>query len=1077
MAITKTLLDARGLQRPDGRVLFAYDLSPAELDELVAELRSQTPADPSSAAAFCLAAAELWRANYDGGLWTWDVVLSKLGWSHVNQGDLAALVVRGLAFWKRPVLQLMRRELLGSIAREAGIPARVLQEGGASRIRAFLQTLLAELRTFGIAHALALATQSSHRLPERLRNPTFLGLATDLALAAIDLSQILGGAKASVETLDRALPQWRSRFPLRIDDAAALELVTGLVDAARVAPAYRPLRVVTLLVDTAAGPALRRTMRLPGRIDSSDLAALVGVAVERLPPSIDLLGDHPSGPRLLALLGRRSDYYAIEPLAGPGLSSDPHVDVVLRLRAQGRILGHFVPPGGRALSALPWVFIPDTIEHNAYRLVAQGSTRFESEARVLALPGFEPDPAVLPIGAVQDRSLFHTTNHLAFDNGSDRIQLRAGAPASDDVYRWDGRHLPEAPSIFIGMPKLSRILPSGELRLVPTDRIETRVGTNWLPLAKHRFGHLDVRVRGDQGVELVDRIDVLPADARIQLEPISEGRAKVTVSMTPAPSLGVPLVPGLTKVTEASPTARVVEVTSDVNAFDVILRWADTSDLLLRLPFPRKGRRFATTQGTILSQSSLIALDDLYTVIAEAWTHPPIEKRVFQIEAALQADDQAPTPMFLGQLDPDSQGRHALPLYALTRQLGRLLAMSTSPAARVRLRILDEAGSSTGSPTLSIARFSDQLAISEDKSFVTGPVDLTFEALRFTDPDTIVPLPIRAPGEAATAPLAGLPGAWMIFGRRGDRIATAPKLRVIAGPTTSISPLCDAMEEPIFASRNAAFETVFAELADTPDSPDWRLVQRLFARLDRFPLATFEALRTLSTVPRALVQALIIAENPVAVVRAYESMPFHWATLPLEALAHGFRTQLRSLDLLLPHFSQASPEARADLLETVFRSAKAALAARYPGSDMLFACASESLPDLVSAGTYSKDEVSMARLAPQQLLAFLDIELGSLRRRHPEAEWPLLDGIEGLRNDLKLPASWKAVTRSYDDPTFIRLVEAPLLAALCAVRVPYRAPTPIEAFALRLAESFDPDYFVYAHPLALALAFAAGAPP
>jgi len=1078
MAIIDTLLQARGLQRPDGRALFAYDLSAAELDELVAELHAHEPADPSLAAAFCLAAAELWRLNYDGGLWTWDVVLSKLGWSHVNQSDLSALVVRGLTYWKRPVLQLIRRELLGSIAREAGIPARVIQEGGGARIRTFLQMLLWELRTFGITHALALATQSSHRLPERLRNPTFLGLATDLSLAAIELSQLLGGAKASVDTLDHANPEWRSRLPLRIDDAAALELVTGLVDTARSAPASRPLRVVTLLFDSATGPTLRRAVRLPSRIAASELAAFIGVAPEALPPAIDLLCEHPAGPRLLALLGRRSDQYAIEPLVGPGLPSDPSLDVVLLLRARGRILGQFVPPGGRALSTWPWVFIPDALEPDAYRLVAQGSTRFESEARVLATPNFVPDPVVPSIGNVQDRSLFRTTTNLAFDDGTDRIAVRVGAPASDDVYRWDGRHLAEDPHVFIGMPTLWRILPSGELRAVPTDRIETRVGPVWLALTKQRFGRLQVRLRSDQGLVLVDRIEVLPQDTRIHLEPVAEGRARVTVAMTPLPTLGIPPFPGLTHVDEPSATSRVIDVASHVSVFDLTLRWPATNDLHLRLPFPRRGRRFATTDGAVLSASSTIALDDLHTAIAQAWTHPPIARRVFLLEAALQAEDQALTPMFLGQLEPGSQGRHALPLYALQRQLSRLLAMSTSAAATVRLRILDEAGSPTGAPTLCIARFSDQLEISQDKSVVRGPADLTFEALRFTDPDLVVELPLRAPGEASTAPLAARPGSWMIFGRRGDRIATSPKLRLTAGPvTTSSSPLRDAMDGATFASRNAAFETVFAELADTPESPDWLLVERLFARLDRFPLTTFEALRTLSTVPRALVHALIIAENPVAVVRAYESMPFHWATLPIDALAHSLRTQLRSFDLLLPHFSQATPEARADLLETVFRAAKHALTARYPaGTDMLFACAADSIPELKGRRIYPQDQLNLARAHPRVVLDLLGSAVGELRRRHPDADWPTLNGIATLQRDLKLPNAWKPVTRRHNDETLHDLVEAPLLAALCAVRQPYRAPTPIEAFALRLAESFDPDYFVYAHPLALALAFSAGAP-
>lgn len=845
--------------------------------------------------------------------------------------------------------------------------------------------------------------------------------------------------------------------------------MTGLVDEARRPSTPRPLRVVTRLIDRSQGPALVRSLTFPATLEPATLGELLDIPTASLPSRMDLLVETSAGPRLVALLVPRGEHLQCEPLSGPGPDPDPHRDVLLTLRSQGRIIGRFVPPGGRALGPLPWVFVPDPAEPDIHRLVAQGSTRFDSEALVLAPAAYLPRPTLAAHGSVHKRHIYRVTTDVVFDDGQDPIALTLGAPASDDVFIFEGRRLPEQPEVFIGMPTLWRVMASGDRRAIPRERLQIRTARAWGPLGQAAHGRLAIRLQQDDALVFSETLDVLPADFRLRLEPLAQHRARIVVDMSPAPLVGITPAEGLT-VHHVAPDTCELEAVESVTELGLALRWPEHT-LTLRLPFPRRGRRFVTAGGQPLSPRATVALDDLHTVVAEAWVHPPVSKRVFQLEAALQAEDQSVPPIFVGWLDPASAARHCQPLYALERQLTRLMALSSSARATLRLRILDEAGSPTGAPTITIGRFPCEIQLSDDKSHVTGPGDLTFEALRFTDPDDIVPLPPSPTGEVSTSALRAHPGSWMIFARRGDRIAASPHLMFVPGDTQPTSPLRAAMEQRTFAARHEAFVKILDALVDDPESPDWALIQGLLARLDRFPLTTFEALRALTSVPAALVRALVLTDDRRIVVRAFESLPFHWATLPVDAVQRALRAELAMTERLIERVpGLVGPPS--DRVAATYRPAAEALTARLRGATILFAAAAAPIDALRER--FTKPEIGLARTHPSFLHAQMADAFMELRRRLSSPDWPPISGLDTLQRAHPLPNEWaRTVGRTDEDASAGSLAEAPLLAALAATRRPYRMPTPLEAFALRLAESLDPDYFATMHELALTLAVTA----
>lgn len=136
-------LARRELDAPDGRHLFSYRATPEEfliLEEglqqnmaLGSSMGYQNPLSlwenaPGFDAVFVLYAALCWQQKYEGTTWTYDVILKGLNISLTNPSlELKDIIVSGLEFWglaKNP----QGLVYLGAIAREAGLPQKLLAE-------------------------------------------------------------------------------------------------------------------------------------------------------------------------------------------------------------------------------------------------------------------------------------------------------------------------------------------------------------------------------------------------------------------------------------------------------------------------------------------------------------------------------------------------------------------------------------------------------------------------------------------------------------------------------------------------------------------------------------------------------------------------------------------------------------------------------------------------------------------------------------------------------------------------------------------------------------------------------------
>ncbi len=242
------LLRQRDLN-PDGRLLFAYDLSQDEYDELTKQLqgavaeaggleelaalslgRSRLAAPP---AAFVLYASEWWKHEYAGGPWSWAPVLEKLGADPARFSPQlrSEFVARGLSLWQLSPLD-KGKAFIGAIVVNGGIPMRLLAHGDGPVALVMSQVLkLASRYHWGNTQVLDAVTERLVLLPHAYRQPQITELLARFVDAALHLKEEyqLEGVTDPVARLDGAQPDWRRRFPISLESEAAQSLLTGLV--------------------------------------------------------------------------------------------------------------------------------------------------------------------------------------------------------------------------------------------------------------------------------------------------------------------------------------------------------------------------------------------------------------------------------------------------------------------------------------------------------------------------------------------------------------------------------------------------------------------------------------------------------------------------------------------------------------------------------------------------------------------------------------------------------------------------------------------------------------------------------
>ncbi len=1136
------ILAAAGLSTPDGHRLVHYPVDDATHAEIVAALEPlladlstdddvrrlvKRPAHRHVPALFCLHAAEAWRKHYDGSHWAWRHIPLASGLAPEARSEL---VLRGLRSLSRHVLRLERREYLGTIAAESGLPPGLIRRDGTA-LRAFFRALLADLSRFRDVPPAELASSHADHLPARLTDPDYLELLAEVASTAVALSDAL--ARQALEPpvtpalLAQVDPDWRARFPLRLDDDAAVALVSGLVqDASEAASTGALPRIVTSLEVTATTVRLDRSVDLPARLSEDGLREAFSIPMDViLPTRLDILHETQRGPRLLAELVRRGDAFQVEDRRSPKLGADvigqrapelvlanlselKQISLTPRVlvRGGGQTYGP-LDPGAPTLDFLSVTTFERTAGGDGdagtpaeappvgtYRLMGEGSLSISRERDALVLvpspnPALRIEPskvALLPARSQGELGLVHLPHDvlgatITVTTGNDAepetVTIRRSLRASPKFLQLRAPEFRAADRtlIYLSMPRstLSDDDPRPPtLELLAGDR-------TWHPADAARFPtNTAARLVRDESVLARFRLRVCPT------RHASPPRVTPTGPRSCRISLDLPLD---TRVELASPGLRVSNVDRtpsaplvvDIEAsseppppmFEVLLGAPDGDypPLTLRLRFPRGDAGFALADGTRLPRDARLPLERLSEIVAEAWRPrmrhaDPDDTITLRVSIIAQDVDPEVQPVRVAALTPDgSAGLHSCHLVTVERHLRALMAFSTAQDAELRVDLMTPTNPvDTRHPRIYLTRFDGQLRVERDGPTATIR-DATGSHLDALDVVSMSPLePARAVPwqriEERWAPETPLPqGPSLVIGR--DRVTGAVPVRpgLTVQPATSDSPppvrseLARTISLRQYVDRKSGMRRALSKLPEAPAEIGWHIIEDSIQTLGTFPASTFEVIRNLVAVPRALAYAMMHTAYPERLIDALRELPFAPSAFPVKALTEAAATSLMALhgQLSLAGLLEPMPTAL-QAIQGRTRAIAHRLAAIAPELGPLLADAL-SVPELKGPTPSGPEGV---------LLAFR-------RRIHAHPQPPALAVVSERFDALVATPGFEAFERPIEtSPEALHgVAAAPVVAAALAIAdaIPDEGPEKSLLLDLYAARSFDPDYFVEMH--------------
>lgn len=931
-------LRSRGLHHPDGRMLYAYGLTDSEFSELERELQSflkkasfarALAIEAHLPALFVLYAAEWWKRTYAGGAWGWGPILERLtsATDEVAPNLRSDCVVNGLRYWgHRPLKDGMR--FLGAIVSHGGLPMRLLAHGAGSVNAVLAQVVrLANRYRWDRQQTVDSVRDRHMTLPAAYRRDEITELLGDIASAVVELKSHydLAGASDPVAHLDRVAPDWRARFPISMENAAARTLLQDLVvdvsaqrlgsDAANLFACERRLT----RVDGSSSYSLSSIVTFPARSSEDALSRLFllndGEAVPRAfaidletserVPFVDgraILGSSDGG---IAFAGKRvvlkDDRAALE-------------HRVTMRTAKGDLGSTVTVLGGALLSdEEPWVFA--CVDEHTARYVGAGSATLPDPQALVAIGsgwhaesvGNAPSPETVgQVGlAGSQRVVLRLDGETRLTKGEISYRIRLNQTReSKSMLQWDGHRLPEAGSALVfrsrPMPQLCEVGEDGlVLPVRMSDQVWRTAGHNQSVPARSATGPLDVLVVREGETVGRQRIWILPPDARIRYESgETPGQGEVVLEKWGAVDVGVDVPPPVQAQVSRDDRSGEIAIRLTTEAVPpasvrLELIWHGIARTLrLDVPFPASGGRFIGADGRVIDDRANLLVDELSGARLQIFDGNRSLLRQYQIEMALAGASQA-APIER-PVAVDAGGRSELRLIDLRRSIESLLGTTDDldRAVKVTLR----AGARPAC-SISVGRYSTRLG------YCAGGVELAEDVAKRLPGTALERVEVRAcslsilaeersaalqradegEGCAFSWDASGLDrrlNPWLIYPAHGSSLPFRPMLWNSVSQTASETdlpelprcPLGQAMLLKVPHERLAAMGTVLDAMAADFSHTSWLLIGHLWSSLAHLPLSALDVWCVIGKRSRAALAFLMRAVDEPAITRAAQRL-------------------------------------------------------------------------------------------------------------------------------------------------------------------------------------------------------------
>ena len=916
------LLTRRDIRSPDQRPLFEYQITADEYSELLLQLqavatRGNVASDPAACAAFCLFCAEWYRREYqvqDG--WSWDAVWKRLGHEFSAQ-ELARMVPKGLEqYWQRPIrfYESERRNFLGSLFSEGGLPFQVLTEPGSRFQSLFTRVLKQYAASQVLTGSLELVVQSQIeqlKLPQVFREQTSVELIMNMA---DQLAQLVGLYQLQqksdpVDELDRAYPRWRESFPIPLDDETGRRFLNGLLTTAS-----KEARKTS-----ASGSSLTCEhfwQSVQERLETEiSLPVELSMAVNQLPASNRFDLSIHEGRALLASVGPAYGVVS-EKLVRLRVR---HQKLICQRKDPSKSLSVVASVGGQAVCA---VVIPGSVldlgivpvgfdssdDNLRWHCVGQSSFTTRAQDLTLLVPEStlvsSVDCSVSELASsVFGTRLWHVSGcGLVTCEKDDVFSIRLGGTRSfNSPIELKGKLLdyPTRPSAtYIGLPQISRTEDGppeqSNARLflngTPADacHLNERLGSQWLT-AKSVEGQTWLR----------RRVGILPADFQIELQP-GDSPNHGYIRFKSSVNCFVEFVSEHVKAKRLTGEKCIAyELISDLQIppSQVVVRVCpnlESDPVEVQLPFPTVGVVALDSDEQPLSKT--LSVDDLLGTRLYLFARPDRSVQ-YRIEIRL-ANRPSSRACYDWTYRADPGRPVEVSLYELRSNIESLLSLEDGIDQKVLLTISGDGKDAEYRIRRHAAYlerdwnrnvlFSSALASGDEKSI--RPV-----LMLLSEPERKAQeiLPRRsegvATGEFDIPDVVQKNGPWLVLPHKDATVSFRPVF--VAGNHSKLESSEDirSLQRAVLAFDHkalvSAFTPVLQQMAQNPGHSGWQFLKSLLEQYNYLSLATFEVWKALVNHSDALAMSLYVFRfEPEYIQHLEKDFPTVWETWSVSVL-------------------------------------------------------------------------------------------------------------------------------------------------------------------------------------------------
>lgn len=917
----RTFLQHRGMQAPDQRGLYEYHCSYEEYLDLKCLLRDlgtfdAAVKDAATCACLVLFCSEWYRREYQREhAWTWDPIFQELGCT-LSPGDLGKAIPKGLeGYWKRPLhfYESERRDFLGSLFSEGGLPFQVLREGGSR-----FQTLFARvLKQYDEGHLLGYSTlQQVGQQIEKLSLPQVFASRTSVELIARMTDQLvslvrdysLAQADEPVARLDAMNPKWRELFPLPLDNETGSELLNGLLKTATDEEGIKTSKksggwacrhfwnetqpeALKVQVSMPAEVVFRLTMQ-PSTTRFELVIMEGGQTIANLGPGYAVVDNGVARIRLRQreVMGRRGDCTA--PLS-------------LVAVAGGMMIAHLPIEGSVvALGEVPVGFKP---ANDRWQLCGQASFNTDSEELLVVLPAdgllsiveqgdgacITDMPPVCSLRAVKVQGkaqLQVESEELYRIRAGHAVGMGLGLDLTGTQIGWATK-----PTLtFVGLPRVQWPGAAEELQQQGGDLYVAgkQPGSGVL---QEMLGSQYVSVRNRSGDTLLRRkVGILPTDFRLELRSGDKpGQGSILVFTQQRCLLQVDEDNlRVQQVKQADHT----ELKLSASGFPpVSVRFSVTPSLVadpveIELPFPNSGCLAFDRNGQALKRD--VCVDDLLGARIYLFGRASAPTK-FTLELTLKGNT-ARNACYSWSYTAADKPLEISP-FNIREQIVDLLSLQSGIDQVVELRIFGNGQDAH----YRIRKYSTEMLFDRDRNVLCAA---NLQDGRAALPEPVLMLlhdPMRSSLALSSRTSEGVPtgefelpklvennGPWLVVPKLGASVSFRPLFIAGGWVPDPQSSEAQSLQKAVLnfdrTSPVSPFISVLDAMAVNPMHSGWQFLRALYDGYGYLPLATFEVWKALLGHTRALAMALFKFEmEPKFLGRIEAEFPVFWELLPI----------------------------------------------------------------------------------------------------------------------------------------------------------------------------------------------------